>query len=114
MDEELLSEILAAERDIRLQIAALEQQTGERLEKLRQELDQMLGNESDSLQHELEQARARTEQAAQQEADALLAEAQAFAVRLENMDVQELGKMVIRHLSRILPEGTDDRQDEQT
>jgi predicted component of type VI protein secretion system len=114
MDDELLSDILAAERDIRLQIDALEQQTAERLEQLGQELDQMLGNESRTLLYELEQAQSRVEQSAQQEADALLAEARAFALRLENLDTLELERVVIRHLSRILPEGTDDRQDEQT
>lgn len=114
MGDELLSDILAAERDIRQQIDAMERQTEERLEKLRQELDQTLGNESASLQYELEQAQARTEQTAQQEADALLAEALAFAQRLEKLDAVELERVVIRHLSRILPEGTDDRQDEQT
>lgn len=113
MGDELLSDILAAERDISLQIDNLERQTAERLEKLRQELDQLLGNESRSLQHELEQAQSRVEQSARQEADALLAEARAFALRLENLDTPELEKVVIRNLFRILPEGADDRQDEQ-
>lgn len=113
MGDELLSDILAAERDISLQIDDLERQTAERLEKLRQELDQLRGNESRSLQHELEQAQSRVEQSARQEADALLAEARAFALRLENLDTPELEKVVIRNLFRILPEGADDHQDEQ-
>ena len=113
MDDELLSDILAAEREIRLQIDALEQQTAERLETLRQELDQMLDNESRALQVELEQAQTRAAQSAQREADALLDEARAFALRLENLEDQELDRVVIRHLSRILPEGAHDRQDEQ-
>lgn len=114
MDDELLADILAAEREIRLQIDALEQQTAERLETLRQELDLMLGSESGALQAELEQAQTRAEQAALLDADVLLAEARAFALRLENMDAGELDRVLIRHLSRILPEGADDRQDEQT
>jgi len=113
MDDKLLSDILAAERDIRLQVEALEQQTAQRLETLKQELEQMLGNESLTLQAELEQARTRAEQTALHETDALLAEAGAFALRLEHLDAQELDRIVIRHLSSILPEGAHDRQDEQ-
>jgi len=113
MDDELLSDILAAEREIRLQIDAMEQQTAERLESLRQELEQKLNNESMALQAELAQALARAEQTALREADALLAEARAFALRLENLDALELERVVLRHLGRILPEGAHDRQDEQ-
>jgi hypothetical protein len=114
MEDELLSDILAAEREIRLQIEALEQQTAERLETLRLQLDQMLETESKALQAELERAQITAEQAALREADTLLAEARAFAVRLENLDNVELDRVVIRHLSRILPEGAYDRTDEQT
>ena len=114
MDDELLSDILAAEREIRLQIDALEQESAERLAVLRQQLDQMLDTESTALQAELERARIAAEQAALREADALLAEARAFAVRLEQLDNVELDRVVIRHLSRILPEGAYDRTDEQT
>ncbi len=114
MDNELLSDILAAERDICLQLDALEQQTAERLETLRRELDRMLGDETAALQAELAQAEIKAGQGAQQEADALLAEARAFALRLEQLDSQELDKVVLHHIARILPEGADDRQDEQT
>jgi len=113
MDDELLSDILAAEREIRLQIDAMEQQTAERLETLRQELEQKLNNESVALQAELAQALTRAEQTALREADALLAEARAFALRRENLDARELERVVLRHLGRILPEGAHDRQDEQ-
>jgi vacuolar-type H+-ATPase subunit H len=105
MDDELLSDILAAEREIRLQIDTLEQQTTGKLETLRQELEQTLGDEFKALQAELEQSRCRAEQSALQESDALLAEARAFALRLKNLDTQELDKVMFRHLSRILPEG---------
>lgn len=105
MDDELLSDILLAEREIRLQIEALEQQTAERLEKLQRELTRMLDDESGKLQAELEQAQARAEQSALLEADALLAEARAFAMRLENLDALELDGVILRHLARILPEG---------
>ncbi|MDD2582458.1 MAG: hypothetical protein PHR66_10750 [Desulfuromonadaceae bacterium] len=105
MDDKLLSDILLAEREIRLQIEALEQQTAERLEKLHRELTRMLDDESGKLQAELEQAQARTEHSALREADALLAEARAFATQLENLDALELDRVILRHLARILPEG---------
>jgi vacuolar-type H+-ATPase subunit H len=105
MDDELLGDILAAERDIRLQINALDQQTTERLEALTQELDQMLERETMALQAELELARSRAGESAQREGESLLDEARAFAVRLESIDTKELDRVVVRHLARILPEG---------
>lgn len=113
MEDELLSEILATEREIRLRIDALKRRNAERLEALRRELDEMLEGEARALQGELERARAKAEQAARLEADARLAEAGAFALRLEKLDAVELDRVVLRHLARIRPEGADDRQDEQ-
>lgn len=105
MDDKLLTDIFAAERSIRQQIDALEQQTAERLLALKQELDRMLESESSALQAKLELTQARAEESARQEAEALLAEAEAFALRLQNIDSQELDTVVVRHLARILPEG---------
>lgn len=105
MNDELLTDILAVECDIRLQIDALEQQTAERLGALKQKLEQMLESESMALHAELELELAKSGQSAQREADALLAEARAFTLRLENIDTQELERVVIRHLARTLPEG---------
>lgn len=113
MDSGLLSEILATEHEIRLQIDALQQQQEQRLDTVRQDLVRMLDEESGILQAELEQARIRAEQRSKLEADALLAEARAFALRLENLDLLELDRVVARNLSRIIPEGEHDRQDEQ-
>jgi vacuolar-type H+-ATPase subunit H len=113
MEDELLADILAAERDIRLQIETLKQRTAERLESIKQELDLMLENESRALQAELDLAQARAVESAQREAEALLAEARAFAVRLERIDTMELDRVVGHHLARILPKGDHDRQNEQ-
>lgn len=105
MDDELLDDILAAEREIRLQIDELEQKITAQRETLRQELDQMLDNKSRTLQAEQEESLSRAEQTALQEADELLAEARAYALRLENLNTPELDSVVLRHLARILPEG---------
>ena len=113
MEDELLSGILAAEREIHLQIESLDEQTADRLEKLRQELDRLLDDESKLLQAELERAQVVAGQMAEKEAESLLAKARAFALRLENLDIAELDKVVLRYLTRIYPEGADDCQDEQ-
>jgi len=113
MEDELLSGILAAEREIHLQIESLEEQTADRLEKLRQELDRLLDDESKLLHAELERAQVVVGQTAENEAESLLAEARAFALRLENLDTAELDRVVLRYLTRIYPEGADDCQDEQ-
>ena len=113
MDDELLSDILAAEREIRLQIESLEQQTADRLERIRADLDLMLEDESRALQAGFEQALRNAEHSAGQEAEALLSGARAFALRLEHLDAVELDRVVLRYLTRICPEGVHDRQDEQ-
>lgn len=113
MDDELLADILAAERKIRQQIETLEEQTRDRLESLKKELDRRVDDESGLLQAELEQARTRTVQAAEKEAATLLTEARAYAKRFGNLDIAELDRVVLRHLPRICPEGADDRQNEQ-
>jgi hypothetical protein len=105
MEDKLLADILAAERGIRLQIEALEQRTAERLESIKQELDLMLENESRALQAELDLAQSRAAESARLESEALLAEARACAVRLENIDTMELDRVVGSHLDRILPKG---------
>lgn len=114
MEDELLSDILAAEREIRLQIDVLEQQTAERLETVRQELDRRVEQETVSLQAELEKNLSIARQKAETEAEALLAETRSYAIRLENLENVELDRVVAHYLSRIRPEGSDDRQDEQT
>lgn len=114
MEDELLSDILAAEREIRLQIDALEQQAAERLETVRQELDRKVAQETLSLQSELEKNLSLARQKAEAEAEALLAEARSYAIRLENLENVELDRVVAHYLTRIRPEGSDDRQDEQT
>ena len=105
MAEELLSDILAAERVIRLEIDELEVQVAQKLERLQQELDSELANEAKALQDDLETALRRAEVEAQQEAKALLDEARSAARRLEYLDSAELDQVVGRHLRQILPAG---------
>lgn len=106
MADQLLSDILEAEREIRLQIDALELQIADRLEKLLQELGQARSDDSRVLEAEREQTRTMVEQTARREADVLLTEARAFAMRMEILDTRELDSIVLPQLARILPEGT--------
>lgn len=114
MDDQLLPDILAAEREIRRQIDILEVELAERLQRVKKELEENEENESRNLQTELEQACSRTDAAAQQEAEALLTAAQLFAQKLDNLDQDVVDQVVMRHLPRIMPEGANDCQDEQT
>lgn len=112
MEDELLADILAAESEIRLQSVALEQQTAERLETVRQELDRLAEHEALSLQVELDKALSSAGQKADLEAEALLAEVRTYALRLESLESVALDRTVANVLSRICPEGRDDHQDE--
>lgn len=105
MAAELLSDILAAEEAIRLEIDELEGEVAQELEKLQQELDAELASATKTLQDEQEAALRRAEAEAQQEAEALLADARASARRLENLGTPELDEVVRRHLVQILPAG---------
>ena len=114
MDDGLLSEILAAEREIRLQIESMEQETAAHLEKLEKELALMVAAESELLKTELVNARAKAERSAEEEAEAMLAEARALALRQNSLEPEQLDRVVLRHLACIYPEGAHDRQNEQT
>lgn len=107
MNDELLAEILTAEREIRREIDALEERIAKEEETLRQELDQSVVNAAMTLQAERQEALKRAEQSALREADALLAKARSFASRLENLDNSALEGVIFRHLPRVLPKGAD-------
>lgn len=105
MADELLSDILAAERAIRLEIDALEEEVAQELERLQQELDAELAAVARALQAELAAALSQAETMAQQEAAVLLNDARAFARRMENLDTAKLDEVVRRQLAQILPAG---------
>lgn len=112
MEDELLADILAAERAIRLEIEGEERLSEERLAKLGQELERRLADEAETQQAALEQALAASGQQAEEEAAVLLEEARTYARRLENLDDVELDRVLVRHLMPILnihPDDSDDR-----
>ena len=113
MDDELLAEILAAEREIRQEIESLERQTADRLERLKNELGRTLEAETRALLAETELAMDISGKRAEEEAETVLAEARAYALRLEMLDNVKLDTLLARYLTRIHPEGRDDRKNEQ-
>lgn len=105
MDDELLSDILAAEREIRRRIDELEERVAHDLEQLRQELEQELVVESRTLEKERDESLRGAEEESRREAASLVESARAFARRLENLDDAELDTVLLRHLAQILPAG---------
>lgn len=105
MDDELLSDILAAEREIRQRIDERQRQREERLAAVARELAQEWEREAGALRAEREQALDRTERRARQEAEGLVAEARAYAQRLERMETADLDRFLAPRLRGLLPEG---------
>jgi vacuolar-type H+-ATPase subunit H len=113
MSDDLLTDIVAAERDIRSRNTALERELADRLEALRSELAAELQQEVDSMEESLARALDHAIQTARREAVSLLAEANAYAERMNDLVAGDLDQVVVRHLLHLHPEGTHDRQDEQ-
>lgn len=107
MDDELLDDILTAERQIRRQIDAAKEESAAHLQRLRQEFEEDLQNESRQLQGKVQEVQCRAEETAQEEAEALLAAARTFSERLDHLSPEELDRVVRRELHRILPEGAE-------
>ena len=79
MSDELLSEIVATERDIRRQISSLEEELAARLATLRAEVAEELQREAEKLEAELVRELEDASRAARGVAKSLVAEAEACA-----------------------------------
>ncbi len=104
MSEELLSEIVAAERDIRLRVRAVEEETAARLAGVREEAAEAFRREADRLDDELARALEEAEREARDEARGVVAEARAYADRLRGLDAGLLEEVVVRHLRSLRQE----------
>jgi len=114
MSEELLSEIVAAEREIRGQISALQKESVARLAALRSEAAEELRREATRLEAEFDAALDQAALRAEEAGATVVAEADAYAQRLGSLDPALLERIIVRHLQRRLcPENDHDRQDEQ-
>jgi hypothetical protein len=113
MAEELLSEIVAAEREIRLQLSRLEEELAARLDGVRAETQEELEREAASLAAELEAELAKASRFAEKEARSRVAEARAYAERLGALTTDQLDDIVCRHLRAVCQGEHHDRPDEQ-
>lgn len=114
MEDELLADILAVERDIRLQIDAREQQSVAQLAALEQELERQLATETATLEAERTRLETAAVEAASAQAEALLAAVRDYAMKLDKLDDAALAGVVCARLGRLLPEGAYDSHHEQT
>lgn len=114
MDNDLLSEILSVEREIRSRIADIQGEAATRLDSLKREIETGSARECGRLQAEVSRAVETAECSAREEAAVLLAEANAYAERIAALRDDELDGIIIRHLEQLRPVEGHDRQDEQT
>jgi vacuolar-type H+-ATPase subunit H len=112
--DDLLSDILVVEREVRKRIDAVKEECTGRLEELTRQLDRKIELENARLQDELDRVLEAAEHAARREGDAHLSEARAFAERLGRLTDEELAQVIEPHLQRLRPEKDHDRQDVQT
>ena len=113
MSDELLSDIVAAEKEIRSRNALLEQELADQRATLQAELAAELQAEAAALEAEMATALDCSTGVAEREAASRIAEATAYAGRIGRLGAAELDPLVVRHLQFLLPEGTHDRPDEQ-
>ena len=113
MPDELLSEIMAAEREIRRQLSALEKERTARLAAARAEAAETLRQEAARLEAQFDRALETVTQEAEQESLAVVAGANAYAGMLSSLEADRLDRIIARHLHVLRLEDAHDRQDEQ-
>lgn len=113
MDDELLTEILAVEREVSERLNRLETESARMLEALDRELTAGIERELCLFQEESDRVNAAAEQEARMAANAIVADAKYYAARIGSISDEKLKLILARHLVRLRPEAENDRQDEQ-
>jgi len=113
MGDELLSEIVAAEREIRRQLTALREESAARLAAARSEAEEELRQEAARLEIEFARSVDEAERDARQESLAVVAEAEGDVARFDSLPAEILDGIIARHLHGIVWEDDHDRPDEQ-
>jgi vacuolar-type H+-ATPase subunit H len=113
MGDELLSDIVAEEREIRQRLSLLEEEMARRLAAVRSETEEELDRETARLEGELSEHLRQVTLSAEREAGEMLAEARAYAERLRLLDAAALERVIVSHLHHLRPEERHDRPDEQ-
>lgn len=113
MADELLSEIVAAEREIRRQLSLLKGESETRLATARAGAEEALRREAARLDAEFARAMEAVAREARQESLAEVAAAEAYVARLDSLETEMLDRLIVRRLRDLVREEGHDRPDEQ-
>lgn len=103
MENDILTTIIAAEREIRERLAVEEQRAAEMLDNLRRELERDATLEAERLGSSVQQAVAAARGEAQERADAVMRRAATRAEQLDGLADETLERCIRMHLDRITP-----------
>ncbi len=104
MEQDILAEIFAAEKEVQERLAAEQRSSEELLARVKRELAEQLAAAEEGLKEESGKVLADAREAAAQRAVALLAETVSRADRLDRISDEALQEVVAKRLTGILPE----------
>jgi len=104
MEQDILAEIFAAEKEVQERLAAEQRSSEELLARVKGEIAEQLAVAEEGLQVESEKVLADAREAAAKRAAALLKEAVSQAERLDRISDEALQEVVAKRLTGILPE----------
>lgn len=113
MEADILTDIIAVEREIQERLAAEEGRLRQRLEGMRREGAGEEAAEEERLQRRLEEEVAVARQEAERRAALLLEETAAWGERLARLDDDTLRRIVLGRLAGVLAGTGHDRQDDE-
>lgn len=102
-EKDILSTIVALEREIEERLVAEERRSGQFLCELKQQIDHESVREEERLKAALQQTVAAAEEEARERAADIVHGAAARAGRLTALDEGELERFIMRHLVRLVP-----------
>ncbi len=105
MEQDILAEIFAAEKEVQERLAAEQRSSEELLVRVKREIAEQLAAAEEGLKAESEKVLADAREDAGKRAAALLEEAAAQAERLDRISDEALQEVVAKGLTSILPEG---------
>jgi vacuolar-type H+-ATPase subunit H len=109
MDNGILTDIIAVEKEVRERLDAERERAAARLEQIRNDLEENLRREEERLRQSLGDALSAARNEAEHNAALLEREAAEQSERLARIDDLTLRRIVVEHLSRLMPEAGDDR-----
>jgi vacuolar-type H+-ATPase subunit H len=103
MENDILSEIIAVERDIQERLVAEERSAGTMLCSLRQDLEEEARREEERLAAARREAESSARVEAEERAAAIMRQAGSRAEQWSGLDDRTLERCIMEHLVRILP-----------